>query len=561
MNIKTELIKNINSAIDSAFADYPLGCRPEIMCEPPKHRNQGNLSTNAAMQIAKLNKGLNPIIMAERLRKEIMSCLEKSPIADSISKIEVKKPGFINFFFSKQYLRSAVNEITSQGYNFGRPDSQKANPALKVLIEFVSANPTGPLSVAHGRQAAIGDVLANIMEFSGHTVKKEYYLNDDGNQILLLGRSIHARYCELLGEECPFPENGYKGSYIYDIAKKVIDKHNSDLTLPDEKNIKFFSDFGIKTIMENIKQDLKDFGVKFDSYYSQRKLGLSGDIEKALDELREKRFLYEKDGALWFESTCFGDDKDRVVRKSDGSYTYIAPDIAYHKDKYERGFDTLIDLLGPDHHGYISRMKAACQAIGKDAQALSMLIVQLVTISRNGVPVRMSTREGEFISLREVMDEVGNDVARFFFLTRRMDSHLDFDLELAKKESMENPVYYIQYAHARICGILKQAGGKGAYKFTEKDPDLIDTDEEMYILSLLREFPDIMAQCSRNLEPHKLITYLMELAGSFHGFYAKHRVISSDVRITSARLMLIESLRIIFSSALKILGVSVPDTM
>jgi len=560
--MKTRLIDILILTVESLSDKWSLKNMPEIICEAPKHRALGDLSTNIAMQVCKLVNGLSPMKAAEDIVESLKSCLSKSDINSFISKIEIKPPGFINFYFSEAYLRNVINEIKDKGADFGR--LAQALPK-KILIEFVSANPTGPLSVAHGRQAAMGDVLANILEFAGHKVMREYYLNDEGNQIIILGRSIHARYCELLGEAYPFPENGYKGDYIVDIAQMVVEKHHKSMIVPDDKNIRFFCDFGIKYIMEGIKKDLLDFGVKFDNYYSQRKLGESGNIEKTLKELDEKSFLYEKDGALWFSSTKFGDDKDRVLRKSDGSYTYITPDIAYHKDKFKRGFDLLIDLWGPDHHGYINRMKAACQAIGKDPAVLSVLIIQLVTLCRNGIPVRMSTREGEFISLREVMDEVGKDVTRFFFLTRRRDSHLDFDLELAKKESMENPVYYIQYAHARICGILEHRDeqGKGGGRGEDKNEilALLNSEEELETMRLLREFPETIKYCATNLEPHKLISYLMELAGSFHSFYAKHRVVNDDVDLTLARLMLVESLKKVFSKALTLLGVSVPNRM
>jgi arginyl-tRNA synthetase len=560
--MKIKLIGIINSVIVSMGDKWPLEKNPEILCEVPRHRAFGDLSTNIAMQVCKLVKGLDPMEAAGCIAESLRRKLRESDIADFISNIEIKRPGFINFYFSKSYLRDAVNEIKDKGADFGKPYQDKPK---KVLIEFVSANPTGPLSVAHGRQAATGDVLANILDFTGHKVTREYYLNDEGNQILILGKSIHARYCELLGEQCPFPEDGYKGDYIVDIARMIVEKHHKNMIAPDDENIQFFCDFGIKHIMEGVKKDLFDFGVKFDNYYSQRKLGKSGNIEKVLKKLDQKSLLYEKDSALWFFSTKFGDDKDRVLRKSDGSYTYITPDMAYHEDKFKRGFNLLIDLWGPDHHGYIKRMKAACQAMGKDPSALSLLIIQLVTLSRNGLPVRMSTREGEFISLREVMDEVGKDVSRFFFLTRRRDSHLDFDLELAKKESMENPVYYIQYAHARICGILKHKDEIGKGKGESKDKNailsLLGSEEELEIMRLLREFPGIIEHCAVNLEPHRLIAYLMELAGGFHSFYAKHRVVSDDADLTTARLMLVESLKVVFSRALTLLGVSVPEYM
>ena len=530
------------------------------MLEVPKNRKLADLSTNIAMQICKSKKGLKPFEIAEYLLKHIREGIEKSSFKEMIKAIEAKPPGFINFHFSNYYLQSIINQIMSERTDFGQSMQGKDK---KVLIEFVSANPTGPLSVAHGRQAAIGDVIANILEFTGYQVQREYYLNDEGNQIELLGRSIHARYCELSGELFVFPEAGYRGDYIYDIAKTVIEKHDRTFLAPDEENISFLRDFGVKYIMDGIRKDLSDFSVRFDTYYSQCELSKSGKVEKVLAKLTEKEFLYEKDGALWFTSTRFGDDKDRVLRKSDGSYTYITPDIAYHEDKFNRGFNMLIDLWGPDHHGYIPRIKAACQAIGKDKDLLSILIIQLVTLSRLGAPVRMSTREGEFITLRQVMDEVGTDVTRFFFLTRRRDSHLDFDLELAKKESMENPVYYIQYAHARICGILirKDEQGKARDEGKTEALELLCSEEELNILKILREFPEVIEESAQILEPNRLITYLMELAATFHTFYSKHRVVSDDVNLTCARLVLIESLKVVFSKALSLLGVSCPDKM
>lgn len=556
MDIKLLLTGVIKSAADTLAGEYSLEGTPDIILEVPKNRKLADLSTNIAMQLCKARKGLKPLPAAETLAKLIREGIEKSGFRGSIESVEVKPPGFINFNFSKGYLQDVIPEIAFKGADFGRGAGARRK---KVLIEFVSANPTGPLSVAHGRQAAIGDVLANILEFSGSKVDREYYLNDEGNQIQLLGRSVHSRYCELLGEACAFPESGYRGDYIYDIAKEIIERYDKAYLEPDDKSIDFFCAFSVKYIMEGIKKDLSDFNVNFDSYYSQHKLSGSGKVEKVLEYLKKKGLSYEEDGALWFASTKFGDDKDRVLRKKDGSYTYITPDIAYHEDKFNRGYGALIDLWGPDHHGYIARIKAACQAIGKDRDVLSVLIVQLVTLSRAGVPMRMSTREGEFITLREVMDEVGRDVTRFFFLTRRLDSHLDFDLELAKKESMENPVYYIQYAHARICGILghKDREGKGR----GRDVELLSSEEELNILKLLREFPETIQQAAHYLEPHKLISYLMELASAFHLFYSKHRVVSSDTALTSARLKLVESLKTVFSKSLTLLGVSCPEKM
>jgi len=550
----------IKKAVKPVVESREITSDPDVILEIPKDRKLADLSTNVAMQICKSKKGIKPFEIAQEIVDNIKEELKGLEPDSFIEKVEVKPPGFINFHFSKSYLHNVIKDIREESDKFGR---SKVGKNKKVLIEFVSANPTGPLSVAHGRQAAVGDALSNILEFAGFDVKREYYLNDEGNQILLLGKSIHARYCELLGEVKTFPEDGYRGKYIYDIAKEAIDKHKKALIEENEKTIILLCNFGITYILDTIMNDLADFGVHFDNCFSQHKMTKSGKIEKILDEFKKKNLTYDKDGATWFKTTEFADDKDRVLIKSDKSYTYLAPDIAYHKDKYSRGFDILIDILGPDHHGYITRLKAAAQAMGKDADSLSVLIIQLATLSRGGIPAKMSTREGEFITLREVMDEVGKDVARFFFLMRKRDSHLDFDLELAKKESMENPVYYIQYAHARICGILELKEKEGVAKEIggEGDLKLLNEKEELNVLRILREFPDIIEWTALNSEPHRLVAYLMELASSFHVFYTKHRVISDNQELTAARLSLVEALKIVFSKSLALLGVSCPEKM
>jgi len=560
MDMIAELKDIIRYALQAIAKERQIEPSADVILEIPKDRRLADLSTNIAMQICKSKSGIKPLEIAENIADIIKEEVAKKRLNTAIDKIEAKPPGFINFYFSNRYLQSVVTDICREKENFGK---SRAGANKRVLLEFVSANPTGPLSVAHGRQAAVGDVLANILEFAGYKVSREYYLNDEGNQMLLLGKSIHARYCELLGEVQPFPEGGYKGDYIKDIAKALIEKHNKSFIDGDEKTIGLFYNFGIDYIMDMIKKDLSDFGVSFDSYFSQREMTASGKIEKAIARLGEKGLTYEKDGALWFASTSFGDDKDRVLRKSDAdrTYTYLAPDIAYHEDKFRRGFHILIDLLGPDHHGYIARLKAASCALAKDDDLLFPMIIQLVTLSRAGVPVKMSTREGEFITLREVMNEVGKDVARFFFLTRRRDSHLDFDLELAKKESVENPVYYIQYAHARICGILDYKKKEGIAKSSQKDLELLHTKEELNLLRILREFPGIVELSALNYQPHRLVQYLIDLASAFHLFYTKHRVVTDDQKLTSARLTLIESLKIVFSKSLLLLGVSCPEKM
>jgi arginyl-tRNA synthetase len=403
--------------------------------------------------------------------------------------------------------------------------------------------------VAHARQAAVGDCLANILEFLDFNVQREYYLNDEGNQINILGRSVQLRREELEGKQVEFPDNYYQGDYIYDIARHAQEENIGEAQL---------GDFAADYILGIIKKELADFKVNFDNWYSQKELAKSGKIERAFEQLRQKGLLSERDGALWFNSTSFGDDKDRVIVKSDGSQTYLAPDIAYHQDKFNRGFDWLINLWGPDHHGYINRIKASIQAFGHPAEALSVIIVQLATIFRNGEPVQMSTRRGQYITLREVLDEVGSDAARFFFLMRRTSSHLDFDLEVAKKQSAENPVYYVQYAHARICSILRSVAvqGKG-----EADLSLLKEKEELNLIKKMLEFTAVLNICLVTRDPYMVTVYLQELSETFHKFYDLHRVLGQAEALTRARLALIEGVKIVLSCGLDLRGVSQPESM
>ncbi len=424
-------------------------------------------------------------------------------------------------------------------------------------IEFVSANPTGPLTIAHGRQAALGDSLSNIMKFIGYDVTREYYLNDEGNQMNMLGRSIRARYMNLCGLNEQFPEDGYKGSYVIDIASDMEKKYGR--TLVGAEGFDIFREFGLEWILSDIKKDLDDFGVKFDMWYSQKSLKGSGKIEKAVEILKQKALIYESEGAVWFKSTLLGDDKDRVIYKSDGSMTYLTPDIAYHLEKYNRGFEKLIDIWGPDHHGYIPRMKAAIKALGYPDDSLSVLIVQLATLYRNGQVVSMSTRAGEFVTLREVMGEVGKDVSRFCFIMRRMSSHLDFDLDMIKKESSENPVFYIQYAHARIWSILDY--GKDADVANNFDPSLLKEPEEIEIMRMLRQFPMIVILSAKTFEPYVVLQYIQDLSGVFHSFYNKHRIVGDDPHLTRSRIVLVNCIRIVLANGLRLLGVSLPKKM
>lgn len=555
--------KSISSLVERAVqaALKGLGTSPDQFSsavlradlEIPKDRTHGDLSSNIAMRASRLS-GRPPVDFANLIKIELEKELHASSLKHSINRVEVKPPGFINFFISENRLGKVILEIKRERSNFGRSGLGRG---IKYQVEFVSANPTGPLTIAHGRQAAIGDSIANILEFLGYRVTREYYLNDEGTQMDMLGNSIRVRYRNVLGEKEDFPADGYKGPYIVDIAEAFKKRYGRKYL--DTKDLSVFREFGLRWILNDIKKDLKFFGVNFDVWYSQKKLRKSGKVERTIKYLKDKGYIYEKEGAVWFKSTEFGDDKDRVVFKSDGSATYLAPDIAYHMEKFRRGFKKIIDIWGPDHHGYVPRMKAAIRALGFPAESLSVLIVQLATLYRNGQVVSMSTRAGEFVTLREVMDEVGKDVSRFCFLSRRISSHLDFDLDAVKKESSENPVYYIQYAHARIWSILEY--GKKAHKSARFDSKLLKEPEEFQLLRALREFPLVVNLSGKALEPYVLLQYLQDLATMFHSFYNKHRVVSDDPSLTKARLVLVDCVRIVLANGLRLLGVSLPKKM
>jgi len=517
----------------------------EVILDFPTDSRYGDFTTNIALRLSKALKD-SPRNVASRLIELIQKEIPESGLKDLISQVKVEGAGFINFYLNAGYFYNQLSKILVQGEDALKEDLGKG---MKALIEFVSANPTGSLSVAHARQAAVGDCLSNILEFLNFNVQREYYLNDEGNQINILGKSVQLRREELAGKKVEFPENYYQGDYIYDIAKEADKQKISDADL---------GDFAADYILKIIKQELTDFKVNFDNWYSQKELAKSGKVEQAFSQLKEKGFLFDQDGALWFKSTAFGDDKDRVIIKSDGSQTYLAPDIAYHQDKFNRGFNWLINLWGPDHHGYINRIKASIQAFGHSPDDLSVIIVQLATIFRNGQPVQMSTRRGQYITLREVLDEVGSDAARFFFLMRRTSSHLDFDLEVAKKQSAENPVYYVQYAHARICSILRSVSiqSEGNLDFS-----VLKEKEELNLIKKCLEFKAILNICLITCDPYMVTVYLQELSETFHKFYDLHRVLGQAEALTSARLALIKGVKIVLSCGLKLLGVSQPESM
>ncbi len=553
--IENKILELLDKTLSGIGKFKGLYRREFLYLENPKDQAHGDLSANISFRIAKSLKSA-PNDIAKEIAAAARDNLDSCGLRGSIDNIE-EVNGFINFHLSPGCLREVLNEISSEKERFG---SSEADKDKKVQIEFVSANPTGTLSVAHARQAAFGDSLANILSASGYNVTREYYINDEGVQIATLGRSIYARYRQEAGDNYEFPENGYKGGYINEMAGEFRKEHGDKYSAETPGNLKVFSEWGCDYLLNEIKKELLDFGVKFDVWFSQKALGATGKIEQALEFLEKKGLSYEAEGALWFKSTQFGDDKDRVLRKSDGAYTYVTPDIAYHKDKFERGFTRVIDVLGPDHHGYINRIKAAVQAFGYPADAVSIIIIQLATLYKNGQPVKMSTRAGEYITLREVLDEVGRDAARFFFLMRKANAHLDFDLELAKKQAPENPVYYVQYAHARICSILAQAKASAA-NMSDSDTALLKTPEESSLLKELRQFPLAVRLSARELEPYRIILYLQGLAASFHKFYEANKVISDDERLTGARLFLVDCVRQVLANGMSLLGVSCPAKM
>jgi arginyl-tRNA synthetase len=554
-NLRSQLLVSIEKALNSSF---PLSEQtPTLTLEVPADKKHGEFSCNVAMRLSGVLKR-NPMEIAEALRGAIARDINAGALKEKIDKVEVKKPGFINFYFSKPAFYKMLAQVITEANNYGRSNTGKK---VKVQIEFVSANPTGPLSVAHARQAAMGDALGNIFQFLDFAVTKEFYVNDEGNQINILGRSIECRARELLGEPVEFPEEGYQGDYIRDMAREFLEKNNVR-SLEALKKIEppQFIHYGVDHLLGVIKQELEDFGVHFDVWSHQSSIATDKQIQATLKALEQKQLVYEKEGALWFKSTNFGDDKDRVVRKSDGSYTYLTPDIVYHRNKFERGFAKVFNIWGPDHHGYIPRIKAAVQALGQDADALEVLIVQLATISRAGKPLSMSTRRGQYISLREVINEVGVDAARFFFLMRHINAHLDFDLELAKKETPENPVYYVQYAHARINSILRKAAEAGL-KAVAAGFQNLGEEEELDLIRKLSTFSDVLEICAAQRDPFALVSYVQELATAFHRFYDRHQVIGEESRLSGERLGLIEAVKIVIANGLHLLGVEAPEKM
>jgi arginyl-tRNA synthetase len=529
---------------------------PVIEIDIPKDAAHGDYASNVAMVLASRTKGSLP---PRRIAAVIAEHIQESD--DVLERVEVAGPGFMNFFIKEHMWATLLEDVDKLGDRYGASDY---GGGKKIHSEFVSANPTGPLHIGHARGAVVGDVVANILEASGFSVFREYYINDAGNQMNNLGKSVLFRYRELLGERIEFPDGCYQGDYIRDIAQEIIDKEGDIYRARNQEEVvRIFTDYAASAILIEIKEDLKAFGVVFDNYFSESNLYKDDRVAQLLAELEKKQFIYNDGETLWFKTTDFGDEKDRVVIRKNGEPTYFAADIAYHQNKYDRGFDTIIDVWGADHHGYIPRMVACIEALGHQKDSLKIILVQLVNLLRDGKPVPMSTRAGEFVTLKEVVDEVGRDAARYNFLMRRSDSHLDFDLELAKKQSSENPVYYVQYAHARICSILRNADEQG-YEipgYDEVDLRFLKLPEELNLIKAISRLPEVIEGAALALEPHRLTFYLNDLAALFHSYYNKHKVLSDEEGLSRARLFLIKSILIVLRNVLRLLGVSAPEKM
>jgi len=527
---------------------------PPLILESPKDKHHGDYATNIAM-VMTAREGKPP----KEVARIIMSQLEDED--GIIEKAEIGGPGFINFYLKETVWYSILAEIEREGQDFGKGRIGKDR---RVQVEFISANPTGPLHVGHGRGAAIGDALAKILDACGYRVFKEYYINDVGSQMNTLGQSVYLRYLSALGKDVEFPDYCYQGDYIAEIARKAVKERGEEyLHCSQEVSIQSLASFGADDILQGIRGDLDQFGVHFDGWFSEKELYREEKVPRAIEDLKRRGLAYEEDGALWLKTAQYGDEKDRVLVKASGETTYFASDVAYHKDKLDRGFEVLINVWGADHHGYVPRMKAALSAMGKDEAVLKIVLVQLVSLMRDGKPIAMSTRAGEFTTLRNVVEEVGRDAARFFFLMRRPDSQLDFDLELAKRQSSENPVYYVQYAHARISSIFREALNKDIAlpRFEDVDVHLLVLPDELDLLRHLTAYPEVLEASALAFEPHRIPFYLMELSSLFHSYYNKHRVISSEVELTKARLLLVRAIKEVIESALNVLGISAPEKM
>lgn len=547
--VKSTLIEEIKASIKKANLAEDI---PEIKVEIPKDTKNGDYSTNIAMVLTKIAKR-NP----REIAQAIVDNLDTSKA--NVKQVDIAGPGFINFYLDNQYLTAVIPEAINKGDKFGCAEESKNT---NILLEYVSANPTGDLHIGHARNAAVGDSLANILIASGYNVTREYYINDAGNQITNLARSIETRFFEALGDTShEMPADGYNGKDIIEIGKDLADKHPEMKDYSDEERLKTFRQLGVDYEMDKLKKDLADFNVHFDNWFSETSLYENGAIDNTLAKMNELGYTYEADGATWLRTSDFKDDKDRVLIKKDGTYTYFTPDTAYHYNKINRGNDILIDLMGADHHGYINRLKASLETFGVDSDRLEIQIMQMVRLMQDGVEVKMSKRTGNAITLREIMDEVGIDAARYFLTMRSPDSHFDFDLELAKEKSQDNPIYYAQYAHARICSILKQAKEQGVEVTADADFSTITNEKAIDLLKKIAEFEPTIESAAESRAPHRLTNYIQDLASAFHKFYNAEKVLTDDAEKTKAHIALVDAVRITLHNALALVGVSAPESM
>jgi arginyl-tRNA synthetase len=557
--VRNRLIEMLSDAIMPLLPVVAEGSPGSFALEldMPNLPQHGDYATNVAFSLTRQLRR-NPRDIAAQIVANL-----KDP-DQIIDRTEIAGPGFINFFIQPSAWHQVLGEILSDPSAYGCQDVGKGK---RVQVEFVSANPTGPLHIGHGRGAATGDVLANILTACGYRVEREYYINDAGNQMDTLGRSLYYRYREVMGEALSFPEGHYQGDYMRELAREFGEQEGTKfLKIPLEEVLPVFTRFAGSRILNGIKDDLDRFGVHFDHWFSEQSLHDTDALLSTIEALAARGYVYESDSARWFRSTAFGDEKDRVVIRSNGVSTYFASDLAYHRDKFERGFDIVIDIWGADHHGYVERVLAGVQALGRERDDLRVILVQLVNLLRAGKPVAMSTRAGEFVTLREVIDEVGKDAARFIFLTRRSDSPLDFDLEVAKSQSNDNPVYYVQYAHARLCSIFEVAKQRGTAYLGPAGmrPSLLKylaLPEELQLIKLLGEYPHVLAKCATALESHFIPYYLHELVSLFHSYYNQNRILSEDTELTEARLAMADAIRLVIQNAMGLLGVSAPEKM
>ncbi len=566
--MKILLSNLLMSAIGRARAagKLPEAAMPALELESPRQAEHGDFACNVAMKLAKEARQ-NPRAVAQLIIEHIE---DKDGL---LSKVEIAGPGFINFFVNTAAFMGVLEAVFKAGDSYGH---SQTGAGRKVMVEFVSANPTGPLHVGHGRGAVLGDVMAKLLRACGFDVLTEYYLNDAGNQMATLGRSVIFRGRELMGDNTPFPENHYRGDYIIDLARQYLElpaikdklhqspvqKLNQWAADADSPELGLATQMAAESILDGIKKDLADFGVSLENYFSEKSLLTGGAVDDAFKRLDKAGLLYHKDGALWFASTKLGDDKDRVVRRSNGELTYFASDIAYHLNKLNRGFSRLVDVWGADHHGYVPRVKAALKGLGAEEGALTVLLVQMVRLLRAGELVAMSTRGGQFDTLAQVVEEVGKDSARFLFLTRRSDVGLDFDLAVAKQKSMDNPVFYVQYAHTRVCSLLRKAlAEKPCALEVEPNIDLLKASDEVNLAKLLREFPGLVEEAALKLEPHRLTFYLRELASLFHSYYNDKPILQTEESMAAARLALCKACGQVLKNGLSLLGVSAPEFM